>query len=189
MNRLACGKRSAPRAFPGRQRSAMHRASDELISNFSFESQYGPIPLNGEGVGKFFGAVVCEEHHGSHSRFTCRSARRNWNSLGARRFGAHSRRGKGMSRRRASLLQRCPFRRIPGGILPAGAPCTCQLRLPHSSAGPRTLKRGSLKLNRQSRSGSLVKHDLSGKPVSTFRDHALVAADRAFRRLDSTPPP
>ena len=140
MNRLACGKRSAPRAFPGRQRSAMHRASDELISNFSFESQYGPIPLNGEGVAKFFGAVVCEEHHGSHFRFTCRSARRNWNSLGARQFGAHSRRGKGMSRRRASLLQRCPFRRIPGGILPAGASQSRQSRLPLGPARPRSVK-------------------------------------------------
>jgi len=167
----------------------MHPASDELISNFSFESQYGPIPLNGDGLAKFFGAVVCEEHHGSHSRFTRRSARRKWNSLGARRFGAHSRRGKGMSRRRASLLQRCPFRRIPGGVLPAGAPCTCQLRLPDSSAGPRTLKRDSFTLNRRSRSRSFVGHDLSGKPVSTFPDHLQTRPTAPFRRLDSTPPP
>jgi len=49
MNRLACAQTPRDTRASHRQRNPTPAASDELTSKFKFESQCGPIPLDGDG--------------------------------------------------------------------------------------------------------------------------------------------
>jgi hypothetical protein len=46
------------------------------------------------------------------------------------------------------------------------------------------LERDGFKLIQSSRSGSLLKHDLFGKPVSAFPDHALATDGESGNRVE-----
>jgi hypothetical protein len=54
MNRLACAQTPRITRTVRRECATTLAASDELTSNFNFESQYGPIPLNGDGPREVF---------------------------------------------------------------------------------------------------------------------------------------
>jgi hypothetical protein len=83
---------------------------------------------------------VCEECHASRPLFSNRTVARHRRGFRSKHAAAYARRGKSLPRRRAPLLQRCPLRRIPGGILPAGASQSRQSRLPLGFARPRSVK-------------------------------------------------